>query len=140
MIRHCLSCGHRVSETARFCTACGGHTWKQLASGGAGPFQPGYEVPTETASPATPAALSRRSFQQPPSVRDVPGPSPVLAGERRIEATFTLLEERGPEAILECPRCGYEFEVNAYTGENLVIDCLRGRQLAVCPLCGTLEA
>jgi transcription elongation factor Elf1 len=57
----------------------------------------------------------------------------------RIEATFLILEEEGPGATLECPRCGYEFEVNSYTGENLCIDPERKRQLAVCPLCGTVE-
>jgi hypothetical protein len=57
----------------------------------------------------------------------------------RIEATFLVLEEDGPAAKLECPRCGCEFEVNAYSGENLIIDPQQKCQLAVCPLCGTVE-
>jgi hypothetical protein len=31
--------------------------------------------------------------------------SPAL--ENRIEALFAALEERGPDATLECPRCGW---------------------------------
>jgi hypothetical protein len=57
----------------------------------------------------------------------------------RIEAAFIVLEEQGPTATLECPRCGLEFLVNSYTGENLLLDLQQKRQLAVCPLCGTVE-
>jgi len=57
----------------------------------------------------------------------------------RIEAIFYVLKEDGPAAMLECPRCGCEFEVNAYSGENLIIDLKQMRQLAVCPLCATVE-
>jgi hypothetical protein len=49
------------------------------------------------------------------------------------------LDERGPEATLECPRCGYEFDVNAYTGESLIIDQQTKTQRALCPLCDSVE-
>jgi hypothetical protein len=66
-------------------------------------------------------------------------PGALLAEGKRIEAPFTVLDERGPEATLECRRCGYEFDVNAYTGENLIIDQQTRMHRAVCPLCGTVE-
>lgn len=57
--------------------------------------------------------------------------------EEKIEANFNVLDDRGHENDLECPRCGYEFKVDAHTNENLEWDRKKKAFVAKCPLCGT---
>ena len=52
---------------------------------------------------------------------------------------FTVLEEDGPAAVLECPRCGWQFPVNVYTGENIAFDSQTKTLRETCPLCGTIQ-
>ena len=59
--------------------------------------------------------------------------------EKPIEAEFKLLEDRGIENTLECPRCGCVFDVNALTHENLIWAKTKMADIAKCPLCGTQQ-
>jgi hypothetical protein len=116
MATHCSTCGHRVAAAVRFCTFCGALPFQRLAG--------------------------RRAGARPPCVRhEDPAASLFLPtrARRRVEAHFTVLDERGPEATLGCPHCECEFEVNAYAGQNLFIDRRRGSRVAVCPRCGAVE-
>ena len=56
-----------------------------------------------------------------------------------IEANFRVLEDNGRVAILECPRCGVEFDIHARSIKNMVY--LESKQLMVacCPLCATVQ-
>ena len=65
-------------------------------------------------------------------VRLDPAPAPP-------RATFKVIEEQGPAARLECPRCGCHFRVNAYTGENYFFDWETHCRREACPVCGTIQ-
>lgn len=56
---------------------------------------------------------------------------------KKITADFHVLEDEGAVNILECPRCGYEFKVDAHTSENLRYNRDTQWMVAVCPLCDT---
>lgn len=57
--------------------------------------------------------------------------------EQPIEASFEILEDRGTQNTLECPRCGCVFDVDAKTEANLVWSWKQMALIAVCPLCDT---
>ncbi len=59
--------------------------------------------------------------------------------KKPIEANFDVLEDRGTQNTLECPRCTCVFEVDAITEENLIWSCKQMAIIAVCPLCGTQQ-
>lgn len=60
--------------------------------------------------------------------------------EKPIEAEFKILEDRKTENTLECPRCGYEFDIDAMTCENLVWVKAKMAYVAQCPLCATQQS
>jgi hypothetical protein len=64
---------------------------------------------------------------------------PLESAPQSRYANFEVLEEDGPEAILECPCCGWQFAVNAYTGENMAFDSQNKTVRETCPLCGTIQ-
>lgn len=51
------------------------------------------------------------------------------------EVEFTIVEDRGPQATLECPACAFVFDVDAHTEENLQWNKKQRALLAVCPIC-----
>lgn len=51
------------------------------------------------------------------------------------EVEFEILEDRGASATLECPACGFVFNIDAHTEENLQWDRPKKAFIAVCPIC-----
>lgn len=56
-----------------------------------------------------------------------------------IEANFIIIEDRGTQNTLECPRCGCIFDIDAMDEENLEWSWEQMAFRAVCPLCGTKQ-
>lgn len=56
-----------------------------------------------------------------------------------IEANFIVREDNGRMAVLECPRCGIEFDIYPRSDKNMIY--LEEKQLLVacCPLCATVQ-
>lgn len=59
--------------------------------------------------------------------------------EQPVEANFIIVDDRGAQNTLECPRCGCEFDVDAMDEENLIWSWKQMAFIAVCPLCGTQQ-
>jgi hypothetical protein len=62
-----------------------------------------------------------------------------MAEKNIIEAEFIILDDRGAQNTLECPRCGNEFDIDAMTELNLVWNWKQMAFVAKCPLCGTQQ-
>lgn len=56
-----------------------------------------------------------------------------------IEANFIVLKENGKIAMLECPRCGIEFDIHADSEKNMVYLWSKQAFVACCPLCATVQ-
>jgi len=56
-----------------------------------------------------------------------------------IEANFIILKDDGNVAILECPRCGIEFDIHAKSEKNMVWLWSKMAYIACCPLCATVQ-
>jgi hypothetical protein len=111
MNEFCPHCGDAIPDWAGVCPFCG--------SALARPFQPaGVHQGTQL----LPGYIVR--LESPPQSR---------------RADFKVLQENGPEATLECPRCRWQFPVNAFTGENITFDSQDKTVRETCPLCGTLQ-
>jgi rubredoxin len=67
---------------------------------------------------------------------DMDGPAPMEFGDR---VEFEVLEERGQSATLECPACGFVFDVDIRTGDNLEWDRPNKCMAAVCPVCQRMQ-
>ncbi len=59
--------------------------------------------------------------------------------EQIIEANFIILDDRGSQNTLECPRCGNVFDIDAMTELNLVWNWRQMAFVAKCTLCGTQQ-
>jgi RNA polymerase subunit RPABC4/transcription elongation factor Spt4 len=107
----CRHCGDVVPDWANVCPFCG----------------------STTAKPRQAAGVHH-------DARVLPGYIVHLESSLQIRrANFTVLTEDGPGAILECPRCGWQFPVNVYTGENITLDSSTRTLRETCPLCGTIQ-
>jgi len=51
------------------------------------------------------------------------------------EVEFEVVEDRGAQATLCCPACGFEFDVDAHTEQNLEWSRPKKAMIAVCPIC-----
>ncbi len=65
------------------------------------------------------------------STMDMDGPPEDFSGD----VNFEIVEERGWQATLECPACGFVFDVDAHTNANLEWCRKKKAMLAVCPIC-----
>lgn len=65
------------------------------------------------------------------SAMDMDGSDP----EFYEEVDFEMVDDRGAQATLECPACGFVFEVDAHTDLNLEWDRTKMAMVAKCPIC-----
>ena len=65
---------------------------------------------------------------------EMEGEEPEEFGERVV---FEMVDDRGHAATLECPACGFVFDVDAYTQENLQWE--EPDYVACCPICKRKE-
>ena len=56
-----------------------------------------------------------------------------------IEGNFRLIEVNEYGALLECPRCGCEFDTCRPTEKNLIFSFACWEFVPLCPLCGTQQ-
>ena len=107
----CPHCGDVIPNWTSICPACGSETVRR--------FQP--------------ATIAHEAPLQPGYLVRLESAPPC----RRVN--FIVIQEHGPVATLECPQCGWQFRVNAYTGENITFDSQAKSLRETCPLCGTLQ-
>ena len=64
----------------------------------------------------------------------------IMEKTQVIEADFIILQDGGYQCLLECPRCGIEFDVNAHTEKNLIWHRAKQALVAMCPImCNNTE-
>ena len=69
----------------------------------------------------------------------MPSGSIMIYEENLIEANFITLEDNGKVAMLECPRCGIEFDVHIDSEKNMIFLWCKMAYVACCPLCATVQ-
>jgi hypothetical protein len=111
MTDFCPHCGDLIPDWACVCPFCGSTT--------SDPFKPDGVHQGALIAPGYLVHLETRTESR--------------------RARFSVVEEDGPEAILECPCCGWQFPVNVYTGENIAFDSQTRTLRETCPVCGTIQ-
>ena len=66
------------------------------------------------------------------SSMDMDGPRPEEYGD---DVNFEIVDDRGAQATLECPACGFVFDIDAYTSLNLEWSRPKKALVAICPIC-----
>jgi len=56
-----------------------------------------------------------------------------------IEANFIILKDDGRMVLLECPRCGIEFDIHIGSEKNMTLILSKMAYVACCPLCATVQ-
>jgi uncharacterized Zn finger protein len=70
------------------------------------------------------------------SVMGTEGPEPEEFGEEfGEEVEFEMIEDRGTQATIECPACGFIFDIDAHTNLNLEWNRPKKAMICVCPIC-----
>lgn len=69
----------------------------------------------------------------------IPSGSSMIDEKNLIEANFIILKEGEQVVLLECPRCGIEFDIHAHSNKNMVFLQCKQAWVACCPLCATTQ-